>query len=128
MTTTPEIEARLAVEKNIWLATTRANGMPHLIPIWFVWHAERAYLCTSPKSVKARNMDAQPRVMFALENGNKPGLAEADAARLPQPFPADLVAAYKAKYGWDISTDSEYGAVYELRVLRWLSWDTGSAQ
>lgn len=125
MNPTLEIEARLATERNIWLATGRANGTPHLVPIWFVWWNAAAWICTSPKSVKARNLALRPNVMFALEDGDKPALAEGVAARVEAPFPADLAAAFKTKYGWDINTDSDYGAVFEIRVTRWLTWKTG---
>ncbi|MEO6062058.1 MAG: pyridoxamine 5'-phosphate oxidase family protein [Thermoflexales bacterium] len=128
MRPTPEIESRLASERNIWLATVRANGTPHLVPIWFVWWDGRAWICTSPKSVKARNLGNQPKVMFALEDGDKPALAEGIAARVEAPFPDALADAFKTKYGWDINTDSEYGALFEIRVTRWLSWNTGSTQ
>lgn len=125
MNPTPEIEARLATERNIWLATARANGTPHLVPIWFVWWNAAAWICTSPNSVKARNLALRPSVMFALEDGDKPALAEGVATRVEAPFPADLAVAFKTKYGWDINTDSDYGAVFEIRVTRWLTWKTG---
>ena len=127
MNPNPEIESRLAHERNIWLATARADGTPHLVPIWFVWWDEQAWICTSPKSVKARNMSLQPKVMFALEDGDKPALAEAIASRVEAPFAHELASAFKAKYGWDINADSDYGAVFAIKVTRWLSWDTGSA-
>ena len=31
------IEARLGRESTIWLATVRADGRPHLVPLWYVW-------------------------------------------------------------------------------------------
>jgi F420H(2)-dependent biliverdin reductase len=125
MNPTPEIEARLGAERNIWLATVRANGTPHLVPIWFVWWNNQAWICTSPRSVKARNMGRQPHVMFSLENGDKPALAEGVATRVEAPFPVELAAAFKTKFGWDINTDSDYGAVFAIEVSRWLSWTTG---
>jgi hypothetical protein len=127
MPPTPEIAGRLATERNIWLATVRANGAPHLVPIWFVWLDDQAWLCTSPKSVKARNMAREPRVMFSLENGDAPALAEGIAAPVEAPFSDALAAAFKTKYGWDINTDPDYGAVFAIKVTRWLSWTTGSA-
>ncbi len=125
MNPTPEMESRLATERNIWLATVRANGTPHLVPIWFVWWDAAAWICPGPKSVKARNLGIQPNVLFSLEDGDKPALAEGVAARVEAPFPADLAAAFKTKYGWDINTDSDYGAVFAIRVTRWLAWKTG---
>ncbi|MBX7212506.1 MAG: pyridoxamine 5'-phosphate oxidase family protein [Thermoflexales bacterium] len=128
MSLSPEIERRLDVERNLWLATARADGTPHLIPVWFIWRDGVAWICTGPESVKARNLRTQPKVMFALEDGDKPALAAAVATRTTQPFPAEIVAAFKQKYNWDILTDADYGDLYALQVTRWLSWKpSGSA-
>ena len=54
MTTPMTHEARLQTERNIWLATTRPNGKPHLIPIWFVWLNERFYKPTDTKAKPRR--------------------------------------------------------------------------
>ena len=62
-------EQRLQSEGNIWVTTVRPDGRPHLTPVWFVWHAGKAYICISPDSVKARNLSRNPRVALALENG-----------------------------------------------------------
>lgn len=123
---TPAIEARLMAERNIWLSTASPGGPPHLVPIWFIWLQNAAWICTAPNSVKARNMTADARVMFALEDGDRPALARAVASRVAPPFPAPLVEAFQSKYGWNIETDAAFGAVYTLRVSRWLSWNTGS--
>ena len=62
------MDPRLTTERNIWLATTRTDGRPHLTPIWFVWLHDKIYVCTQGKAVKTRNLAANPNVAFSLEN------------------------------------------------------------
>ena len=115
---------RLQTEGNIWLATTRPNGKPHLIPIWFVWLHERAYICTGESSVKVKNLRANPRATIALEDGNRPVIAECLASFVAQPFPADVMAAFLHKYNWTIATDASYNALIALQPEKWLTWST----
>ena len=77
-------DPRLLTERNIWLATTRPSGRPHLIPIWFVWVDERFYICTGGNSVKARNLNATLQATVALEDGNRPLIAECRVELLSQ--------------------------------------------
>jgi hypothetical protein len=122
---TMNLDDRLITERNIWLATTRPNGKPHLVPIWFVWSAARAYICTPADSVKARNLAANPRASFALEDGNRPHIIECHTRTLARPYPAEIVQAFLEKYGWNIQSDSSYNALIELTPEKWLSWSTG---
>src|SRR5215207_9039705 len=92
-------DPRLQTERNVWLATTRLNRKPHLIPIWFVWVEEKFYLCTSDEqSVKVRNLRANPRASVALEDGDKPLIAECSAQITEKPFPAAVVDAFRQKF------------------------------
>ena len=105
---------RLRQARNIWLATVRPNGHPHLVAVWFVTVGERWYVCTAPGSVKARNMRANPSVTLALEDGDHPYVVEGQA----QPIDPDaaVVAQFQSKYDWDITTDEHYTQVFEIRV------------
>jgi F420H(2)-dependent biliverdin reductase len=117
---------RLQTESNIWLATTRPNGKPHLIPIWFVWLDERAYICTGESSVKVKNLRADPRATIALEDGNQPVIAESSATFVPQPFPADVAAAFQHKYNWNIASPISAAVsdhvLIALQPEKWLTW------
>ena len=113
----PKTERRLQTEQNLWLATVRPNGSPHLVPIWFVWMAGKIYLCTGADSVKVRNLMQNPQVSIALEDGSKPIVLEGRARPIgaaPQP----VIEAFKKKYDWNISTDSEYNQVVEIEPKR----------
>lgn len=110
-------QTRLETARNLWLATVRPNGAPHLVPIWFVWLDNKAYLCTSKESVKARNIVYNSRVAFALEDGDDPVLIEG-TARIIESVPQGVVEAFAKKFDWNISSDGTYNAVIEITPLR----------
>lgn len=118
MTETAASDAsRLDDARNVWLATVRPDGRPHLVPIWFVADGDRWYICTAPGSVKARNLHANPRVALALEDGDQPYIVEGQAQPVAQP-PAEIIGRFKAKYDWDITTDPHYSQVFEIGGVR----------
>jgi F420H(2)-dependent biliverdin reductase len=113
---------KLITDRNVWLATTRPNGKPHLVPIWFAWVNDKFYLCTQTDSVKVKNLQANPRCSIALEDGNNPVIGEGEARFLSAPFDDAVAAVFKAKYDWDIHTDTAYRTVIEIVVTKWVKW------
>jgi nitroimidazol reductase NimA-like FMN-containing flavoprotein (pyridoxamine 5'-phosphate oxidase superfamily) len=109
---------RLRQARNIWIATVRPDGRPHLTPIWFVHEADRWYICTSPESVKARNLKTNPHVCIALEDGDNAYVVEGTARAVTPP--TAVVRQFKDKFDWDITTDTQYSLVFEIRVQKQL--------
>jgi PPOX class probable F420-dependent enzyme len=116
-------DGRLESARNIWVATVRPDGRPHLVPIWFVVDEGRWYICTGPNSVKARNLQANPRVALSLEDGDNAYVVEG-VAHVVQPSSA-VIRKFKAKYDWDITTDTEYTQVFEVIVKKKLMGGDG---
>lgn len=115
--------SRLVDDHTLWLATTRADGAPHVTPIWFVWQGDRIWVCTRSESVKARSLTRDPRVMVALGTGAKPLVGEGTAVRHARPFPPAVREVFVAKFDWDIDVDDEDGvhdALFEITIDRWL--------
>ncbi|NUM46227.1 MAG: pyridoxamine 5'-phosphate oxidase family protein [Anaerolineales bacterium] len=113
---------RLETEKNIWVATTRPDGRPHLTPVWFAWFEEKVYICIPANSVKARNFTQNPRVALSLEDGVHPVICEGLARPIPKPGPDGVREIYKAKYNWDFAADGDYGWLVEIEPEKWLGW------
>jgi nitroimidazol reductase NimA-like FMN-containing flavoprotein (pyridoxamine 5'-phosphate oxidase superfamily) len=124
MTTTPNSTLhRLRDERNIWLATVRPNGAPHLIPIWFVWHDEKIYICTGANSVKIRNLKANLHVALSLEDGSTPIMLEGTTRLLAREATPDaIVVLFQSKYNWNILTDDEYTVVIEVMPTKRRGW------
>jgi hypothetical protein len=114
---------RLRDEPNIWLATTRPDGRPHLVPIWFGFVNGRFYVCTSSNSVKVRNVTAAPHACVALENGSRPLFVDGQARVLRRPFPEPVKAEFARKFDWDLDAEPEYDAVVEINPTRWRGWN-----
>lgn len=119
---TPEMIAKLADQQNIWFSSVRPDGRPHLVPVWFVWHAGKIYIGTDPNSVKTKNVRRSPRVALALEDGSHPLICEGTARLVERPWDADLVAAFFQKYEWDLHKEAQYHQVIEITPERWLNW------
>jgi F420H(2)-dependent biliverdin reductase len=114
---------RLTTDRNVWLCTLRADGSPHVTPVWFCWVEGAFWMCTSSGTAKARNLRADARVSVALEDGDRPLVAEGCARLHARPYPPGIVAAFETKFGWDISrpgSDGDYAVLIELPVDRWL--------
>lgn len=113
---------RLSQAQNLWIATVRPDGSPHLVPIWFVWHAAFFYLCTAPGSVKAKNLEHNDRLVLALEDGAHPLICEGVASAVPRPWPDGAIAAFQRKYDWSILSETEYSRLIRVRPIHWVAW------
>ena len=60
------IEARLGRESEIWLATVRYDGRPHLVPLWFIWLDGKIYVATGANTQKFANLRGNQSVSLAL--------------------------------------------------------------
>jgi F420H(2)-dependent biliverdin reductase len=119
LTLDAKIGRRLLTEQNIWLATVRSNGRPHLVPIWFVWVDRKIFICTGADSVKARNVLSNPHVSVSLENGNQPVVIEGQARFAPiESVNRSVVEAFQHKYDWNIETDATYNQVIEIEPTK----------
>src|SRR5262249_38341540 len=90
-------EEILTGAQRYWLATTRPDGRPHLMPVWGVWRDCALWFSTGDRSVKAANLAACPACAVSVERGPHGVVIEGTAHRLPAP-PAEVLAAYDAKY------------------------------
>ena len=54
------------------LATVRADGRPHVVPIWFTLRDDHVVFNTHESSVKATNMRREPRVAIAVDDQAPP--------------------------------------------------------
>ena len=49
-----------------WLATTRADGRPHVVPVGMVWHEGAFYFTFGAGTRKSRNLAREPRCSIVL--------------------------------------------------------------
>ena len=58
--------------RTIMLATTRADGRPHLAPVWFLLDGDDIVFTTWHRSVKTANLRHDPRVALSLDDPHPP--------------------------------------------------------
>ncbi|MFI0723597.1 PPOX class F420-dependent oxidoreductase [Streptomyces sp. NPDC021224] len=54
------------------LATTRADGRPHVAPVWFLLDGDELVLTTGRDTVKGRTLARDPRVMVCVDDEQPP--------------------------------------------------------
>ncbi|MBI2912589.1 MAG: pyridoxamine 5'-phosphate oxidase family protein [Chloroflexi bacterium] len=100
---------RLAKSHNYWVATTRADGRPHVMPVWAVWLEGALYFSTARTSRKARNLARNPRCVVTTEGADEAVILEGTAEVIDDPSALKPVwAAYQKKYEWDLEGESMF--------------------
>jgi F420H(2)-dependent biliverdin reductase len=117
------IEARLGRELNIWLATVRPDGRPHLVPVWFVWLDGKIHFATGAATRKFENLRQNQNIALALPDAASVVIIEGEA-HVADRATIDRVAEYFFnKYEWDFRYDDSATwrliAVTPLRILAW---------
>lgn len=110
--------------RNIWFGTVRADGRPHLVPLWYVWHKDKLWVCVGRGTQKYVNLQKNPNVVLALEDAVSPVIIEGTASdKFDKATIDDLVIQFVDKYDWDFPNDDEEDWVLvgvELsKILMW---------
>jgi PPOX class probable F420-dependent enzyme len=78
--------------RTLKLATVRANGTPHVAPVWFVLDGADIVFTTPSTSLKARNLGANRNVSVCVDDERPPfGFVSATGTATLSPQPGDLV-------------------------------------
>lgn len=113
---------KLGEQKVIWFSSVRADGRPHLAPIWFVWLDGKIYVSTDPRSVKSKNIRRDGHVALALEDGTSPVICEGIAQPIAPPYSDEIKQAFFQKYEWNLDTEQQYNDLLEVTPEKWLVW------
>jgi len=67
--TPAEVEAFLGGQRTARVATSDEGGMPHVVPLWFVWVDGALFVNTTRGNRSVRNMEANPRAAATVDDG-----------------------------------------------------------
>jgi len=81
------VEPRLRDARVYWMATTRPDGRPHVVPRWGVWIDGRLLYDGAPTTRHARNLAANPACALHLEDGTSPVILEGTSGPTTSPRP-----------------------------------------
>lgn len=68
-----EVDAFLAEQKTLVVASIGRSGVPHLAPMWFAVLDGAIVFCTDRKSQKIANLRREPRMSVLVEDGETYG-------------------------------------------------------
>lgn len=95
---------RLAEAGWFWLATTRMDGRPHVMPLLAVWLDEALCFVTSPTTVKGKNLMRAAHCVLTTAATDAHLVVEGRAAKVHDDALLRRVAdAYAAKYDWRVT-------------------------
>ncbi|KII00261.1 pyridoxamine 5'-phosphate oxidase [Streptomonospora alba] len=95
--------ARLESDVDAWVATAGdAGGMPHLIPLSFMWDGAALLLATTAASPTGRNLRSSARVRIGIGRTRDVVLVEGEAQALTaEDLTVETLDAFAAKTGFD---------------------------
>lgn len=90
-----------------WLATTDADGRPHIAGVGALRLDDRWYICIGPRSRKGRNIERDSRCALGLVLTGYDIAIEGSAARVTDPSLLARVAAGYAAEGWTPTVEGD---------------------
>ncbi len=131
------VEQRLVESMNYWLATTRPDGRPHVVPRWGVWLDGRFWYDGSPSTIHVRNLNHNDHCTLHLEDGSRAVIVEgrSNVATPPGPgFGARLADAFGRKYAdngyspkpdaWDGHDSGGLRVLTPIKAMAWFNFPT----
>ena len=125
------IESWLRTSRHYWLATTRADGRPHVVPRWGVWLDGRFWYDGSPDTLHVRNLERDPRCALHLESGERATIVEGESQRsepIEGALGERLASEFAAKYGSEYTpapdawSDEIAGGMRTITPVKVLAW------
>ena len=126
-----KVDLPLRAQRSIWLGTTRPDGRPHAMPVWYWWDGRDVWFITGRGTQKARNLATQSWGVVHAGDGDDVIILEGPVERVTDEDQRRRVdAAYAEKY-----VDPHSGAratvfnvsddVYRVRVRHVMTWEYG---
>ena len=110
----------------IWLSTTRGDGRPHLIPIWFIWLNDKIYIATGDETQKFTNLRHNQQVALSLPDTASVVIIEGEAHVADRTVVDALADYFYHKYEWDFRYDeTAVWRLIEITPHKILAWGDG---
>ena len=126
-----KVDLPLRSHRSIWISTSRPDGRPHAVPVWYWWDGQAIYFATQRHSQKAKNLVQQPWVVVHAGDGDDAIILEGSAAEVTDPDDLTRINAdYMEKYvdphsGAKATIPNDGDVVYRVRVKHVMTWEYG---
>jgi hypothetical protein len=116
------VAERMMLAREYWLSSTYADGRPHTVPVWGLWHHDRIHLDGSPHTVWSTHLRRDPRAAVHPPDAQRVVIVHGTARMLEDDELSDadwsvLDGRFQAKY--DVEEGSPYWVVEPTSVLAW---------
>ncbi len=118
------VERQMHEARNYWICSVRADGRPHSVPVWGAWVDGVLYFGTDKKSVKARNIARDNRVVVHLDSGDETVIIEGSIveAQTPETLLNRISERYIEKYELDPELDDSGDSLLRLAPAKLMAW------
>jgi hypothetical protein len=136
--TPAEVDEFLVTERTCRAATVKADGSPHVTPLWFLWHDGALWLTTLVRAQRWADLQRDPRMSVIVDAGEQyfelrgvelSGRVEVvgEVPRVGEPNPelGDIELRTAQKYqgpGAIVRTDGKHAWI-RMRPDKIASWD-----
>jgi len=124
------VDAQLNALRTVWVSSTRPDGRPHSVPVWYLWEdgdAPAIVFSSLENSQKTRNLEHQSWVVIHAGDGDDTYIFEGEAEIIGDSAERErLNRLYMEKYVDPGSgAQAQFGerdTVYRLRVRHVMTW------
>lgn len=126
------IDLQLRSMRSIWISTTRPNGRPHAVPVWYWWDGLHIYFVTSRTTQKAKNLAHQAGIVVHAGDGDDVIILEGTVMPVTSPTEQQRVnAGYGEKYvdphtGRQATVFNPNDDLYRVSIERVMAWSYGA--
>ena len=127
-----KIDHWLRAFRSIWISTTRPNGRPHAVPVWYTWDGRHLYFISARHLQKSKNMARQPWIVVHAGDGDDVVILEGPVQIVTEQGELERVEAdYRAKYvdpgsGAQATIFEPDADLYRVDVKRIMAWEYGA--
>jgi len=117
------VSSRMKASRNYWIASASSDGVPHVAPVWGLWHQDTFYFSTDRHSRKGRNVATRPSVVVHLESGDEAVMIEGNAESVGDSgLLTELDSLYFQKYAFHLDAGATYKVAPKV-AFAWLEKD-----
>jgi hypothetical protein len=127
-----KIDHWLLAFRTIWISTTRPDGRPHAVPVWYVWDGRSLYFISDRKLQKSKNLAQQPWTVVHAGDGDDVIILEGQSEIVTETGELERIdAAYRTKYvdpgsGIQATIFEPNANLYRVRIRHIMAWEYGT--
>ena len=127
-----KIENWLRAARSIWVSTTRPDGRPHVVPVWFIWDDSHLYFISAGNLQKSKNLAHQSWAVVHLGDGDDVVILQGPAKIVTDREETERAdAVYRAKYvdpgsGAQATVFEPDANLYRVDVRHIMAWEYGT--